>query len=163
MADADVGDLEAMLEAQSFPRMAAERLIACLRAIREQRGAVDLRHLSNLETGEAIDWLERLPGVVRKISAQVMNTSTFDRPVMVIEGHHRRIMQRMGLVPEKADTLRCYNALMPALPAQWTGADMDEHHLLLKKLGQTLCRPSRAACGDCPVAADCETGRRRAA
>jgi len=89
-----------------------------------------------------------------------MNTSTFDRPVLVIEGHHRRIMQRMGLVPPKADTTRSYDALMPVLPEEWSSADMDEHHLLLKKLGQSHCRPSRTACDVCPVSADCDTGKK---
>ncbi len=105
-----------------------------------------------------MEWLEALPGVARKISAQVMNTSTFDRPVMVIEGHHRRIMQRMGLIPAKADTQRAYDMLMPLFPGEWSAADMDEHHLLLKKLGQTLCRRSHIECADCPVRPDCATG-----
>ena len=163
VADASPEELEPQLAAQSFPRVAAERLHACLNAIRAERGAVDLRHLSNLTTEEAQAWLETLPGVARKISAQVMNTSTFARRTMVIEGHHRRIMQRMGLVPEKADTLRCYILLTPLFPAEWSAADMDEHHLLLKKLGQTACRRSFLDCLHCPVWADCVTGRKRRA
>ena len=131
---------------------------ACLGAIIEKRGAVDLRHLSNLPTEEAMAWLEALPGIARKISAQVMNTSTFDRRTMVIEGHHRRIMQRMGLVPPKADTTRCYDALIPVLPEEWDAGDLDEHHLLLKKLGQSYCRPARMECEACPLRPDCETG-----
>jgi endonuclease III len=39
---------------------------------------------------------------------------------------------------------------------------MDEHHLLLKKLGQTFCRPRRAECAACPVQKICETGRKSA-
>lgn len=158
VAAASVDELQAMLKLQTFPKVAAERLKACLQKIITERGEVDLRHLSNLPTEEAMGWLEALPGVARKISAQIMNTSRFDRPVMVIEGHHRRIMQRMGLIPEKSDTLRAYEALMPILPPEWSAADMDEHHLLLKKLGQTLCRPSRMECRQCPVLSDCKTG-----
>ncbi len=124
----------------------------------DQRGEVDVRHLSNLDTGEAMDWLETLPGVARKIAAQVMNTSVFNRRVLVIDSHHRRIMQRMGLVPPKADTARAYDALMPAMPEEWSAKDMDEHHLLVKTLGQQICRPSRPDCAGCPVQIDCETG-----
>ncbi|WP_299196262.1 endonuclease III [uncultured Erythrobacter sp.] len=152
-------DLEARLERQSFPTVAAKRLKACLNAIISERGAVDLRHLSNLPTDEAMAWLEKLPGVARKNSAGVMNASTFERKAMVIDGHHRRIMQRMGIVPSKADTAKTYDALMPILPGDWSAADMDEHHLLLKKLGQTHCRPRRGLCEDCPARQDCETGR----
>ena len=155
-------DLEARLQRQSFPSVAAKRLKACLNAIIAERGAVDLRHLSNLPTDEAMAWLETLPGVARKNSAGVMNASTFERKAMVIDGHHRRIMQRIGIVPAKADTAKTYDALMPILPDEWSAADMDEHHLLLKKLGQTHCRPRGGLCDGCPARQDCETGREAA-
>lgn len=159
VARAPLGDLVTALGRQTFPELSAERLKACLEAIIAVRGAVDLRHLADLSTEAAMAWLEGLPGIARKISAQVMNTTMLDRPAMVIEGHHRRIMQRMGLIPPKADTLRAYEALMPVLPEEWSAADMDEHHLLLKRLGQTCCRPNHRACRECPVRADCRTGR----
>ena len=161
VADVSVDELEAMLQLQTFPKVAAERLSACFKVIREERGSVDLRHLSNLPTEEAMEWLETLPGVARKISAQVVNTSTLDRPAMVIEGHHRRTMARMGLLPDKADTARAYAVLMPILPPEWSAADMDEHHLLLKVLGQKHCRPRSLDCANCPVLAECRTGQAR--
>lgn len=153
--------LEARLQRQTFPSVAARRLKDCLRAIIAERGAMDLGHLADMSTAEAMAWLERLPGVGRKNSAGVMNASTLNRRAMVIDGHHRRIMQRMGLVPDRADTRRTYDALMPLLPPEWSAADMDEHHLLLKKLGQTLCRPRVPDCGNCPAHRYCATGRMR--
>lgn len=161
VAAESVGHLEEMLAEQTFPKVSAERLKACLNAIIDERGAVDLRHLSNLPTEQAMLWLEALPGIACKISAQVMNTSTFDRPVMVIEGHHRRTMARIGLLPEKSDTARAFAMLMPILPEEWSATDMDEHHLLLKKLGQNHCRPRAPSCGGCPVRRDCALGSRR--
>ena len=152
-------DLEERLQRQTFPSVAAQRLKQCLTTILEERGSVDLRHLSNLETAEAMAWLEKLPGVARKNSAGVMNASSFERKAMVIDGHHRRIIQRMGIVPAKADTAKTYDALMPILPDEWSAADMDEHHLLLKKLGQTFCRPRAPQCDGCPAARDCETAQ----
>ena len=162
VAQVPAQDLEVRLKRQTFPNVAAKRLLDCLNAIIAARGAVDLRHLSNLPTDEAMAWLETLPGVARKNSAGVMNASTFARKAMVIDGHHRRIMQRMGVVPGKADTAKTYDALMPILPPEWSAADMDEHHLLLKKLGQTHCRPRKAECEGCPARQDCETGREAA-
>lgn len=158
VAQRPVDELEQRLKRQTFPGQSALRLSDCLRAIIEERGVVDLSHLGEMDTAAAMAWLEKLPGVARKISAGVMNTSTFDRKAMVIDGHHRRIMQRMGLVPDKADTARAYDALMPVLPEEWSAADMDEHHLLLKKLGQSHCRPRAPQCDGCPVRGDCKTG-----
>ncbi|MBV7258830.1 endonuclease III domain-containing protein [Erythrobacter crassostreae] len=159
VAEVSLEELEARLKRQTFPSVAAKRLKDCLTFIIQERGSVDLRHLSNLETAEAMAWLETLPGVARKNSAGVMNASNFNRKAMVIDGHHRRIMQRMGIVTAKADNAKTYNALMPIVPVEWTAEDMDEHHLLLKKLGQTHCRPRKADCEDCPVRSDCEFAR----
>ena len=158
VAQVAVEELTNRLHRQTFPAMSAQRLIQCLRTIIDRNGSVDLSVLADMTTDAAIVWLESLPGIARKISAQALNTSTLNRPVMVIEGHHRRIMQRMGIVAERADTLRTYETLMPILPEEWSAEDMDEHHLLLKKLGQTLCPPRAVHCGDCPVRADCRTG-----
>ncbi|WP_260482541.1 endonuclease III domain-containing protein [Sphingomicrobium flavum] len=159
VAAAPLAELQAMLAGATYPAVAAERLKACLGAIIAERGEVSLMHLSNLPTHEAMDWLETLPGVARKISAGVMNTSRFARPVLVIDGHHRRVMQRLGLVPPRSDTRRAYDALMSALPPDWSAGDVDEHHLLVKKLGQTTCRPSRPDCAGCPLREQCPTGR----
>lgn len=159
VAGVPVEDLEVRLQRQTFPSVAAKRLKDCLGAIIAQRGSVDLSHLAELETQDAMAWLEALPGVARKNSAGVMNASTFERKAMVIDGHHRRIMQRMGVVPAKADTAKTYDALMPILPPEWSAADMDEHHLLLKKLGQTHCRPRAPDCAHCFARDDCQTGR----
>ncbi|MCK0129516.1 endonuclease III [Erythrobacter sp. F6033] len=161
VAEVSVEELEARLQRQTFPSVAAKRLKDCLTYIINKRGSADLRHLSNLETAEAIKWLETLPGVARKNAAGVMNASTFNRKAMVIDGHHRRIMQRMGIVLAKADTAKTYDVLMPIVPEEWTAEDMDEHHLLLKKLGQTHCRPRAPDCVRCFACKECETGRRR--
>ncbi|MEP3051841.1 MAG: endonuclease III [Erythrobacter sp.] len=155
VAGATIEALTAQLQRQTFPGQSAERLHACLNAIVEQRGKVDLSHLAEMKTAEAMAWLETLPGVARKISAGVMNTSIFNRRAMVIDGHHRRIMQRMGLVPAKADTARAFDVLVPIIPPDWSAEDMDEHHLLLKKLGQSHCRPRAPHCDGCPAAPDC--------
>ncbi|MCP5395346.1 MAG: endonuclease III [Sphingomonadaceae bacterium] len=159
VAELPVEDLATRLHRQTFPEQSARRLKDCLLAIIDRCGAVDISHLGGMTTAAAMEWLETLPGVARKISAGVMNTSTFDRPVMVIDGHHRRIMQRMGIVPARADTARSYDALMPILPEEWSAAEMDEHHLLLKKLGQTHCRPRAPDCAGCPARSDCNTGK----
>ena len=159
VANADLGALTRSLKTATFPAMAAERLKTCLQEIIRQRGSVTLDHLDKLDTVEAMAWLERLPGVARKTSAGVMNTSYFNRKALVLDSGHRRVVQRMGLVPARADTARAYDALMPVLPPEWTAEDIDEHHLLGKRLAQTVCRPKQPDCPACPVRSDCDHGR----
>jgi len=163
VAQAPLEELQAELATQTYHNIAAERLKACLTAIVEQRGAVDLSHLAPLETDAAMAWLEQLPGVGRKIAAGVVNASTLDRKAMVLDSHHRRVLQRMGLVPPRADTARAYAALDPVLPPEWSAADYDEHHLLMKEIGRAFCRPGSMDCARCPAQALCETGRARVA
>ncbi|WOE74412.1 endonuclease III domain-containing protein [Alterisphingorhabdus coralli] len=152
-------ELTEMLSTATYPSLMAERLKACLQAIIAERGRVTLDHLHNLPTDEAMAWLETLPGVARKISAGVMNASTFNRSALVIDTNHRRVIQRMGLVPPKADTRRAYDQLMPLLPQDWAPADVDEHHLLVKRVGQQFCRPSHMACPSCPARPLCKTAQ----
>lgn len=159
VAHASLPDLTHRLAAQTFPELSAERLKACLMELLHRRGRADLSHLAELETEAAMAWLETLPGVARKVAAGVMNTSTFDRKALVIDSHHRRVTQRMGLVPRRADTARAFDALAPVLPEEWSAADIDEHHLLVKRLGQTSCRPSLPDCGSCAVRELCRAGQ----
>ena len=151
--------LQAELSTQTYPRVAAERLKESLLSILALRGTVDLSHLDAMETGNAMRWLEQLPGIGRKIAAGVMNASTLERRVVVLDGHHTRILRRMGLVPPKANADRAFCAINPVMPPEWSAADYDEHHLLMKKVGQTCCRPSAMFCHECPAQALCETGR----
>lgn len=161
VADVSLGELQAQLATQTYPNIAAKRLKASLTALIERRGSVDLSNLSDMETLEAMRWLEELPGIGRKIAAGVMNASTLDRRAIVLDGHHTRILQRMGLVPPKATTDRAFAAIMPVMPEEWDGADFDEHHLLMKKLGQTFCRPTAPDCTNCPALSLCKTGTER--
>ena len=160
-AEAPLDALIAELATATFPQLMAERLKACLLAIGQERGRVDLSHLEAMDTEDAMAWLETLPGVARKIAAGVVNASTLERKAMVLDSHHRRVLQRIGLVPSKADTMRAYDVLTPALPDEWRAADYDEHHLLMKRVGQKFCRPSHCDCGPCPVQPFCRTGRAR--
>jgi endonuclease-3 len=163
VAAAPLDELQAQLSTQTYPNIAAERLKASLLALIDLRGRVDLSHLAQLDTSAAMDWLEQLPGIGRKIAAGVMNASTLDRRAIVLDGHHTRILQRMGLVPPKASTARAFDAIMPAMPEEWSAAQYDEHHLLMKKLGQTWCRPAAPQCGECPALFGCATGAERTA
>ena len=162
VAEAPVEALTADLSTATFSQVAGERRKACLMAIRTERGAVDLSHLNAMNTQAAMAWLEALPGVARKVSAGVVNTSTLDRRALVIDSNHRRVIQRMGLVPAKADTMRAYEALESVLPEEWSAGDIDEHHLLVKRVGQTWCRPSRTDCVACPLQSLCRTGQKEA-
>ncbi|MEO5707639.1 MAG: endonuclease III [Alteraurantiacibacter sp.] len=144
-----------------FPNQSAKRVHGVLGAIHANVGKVDLSCLAAMDTPAAIAWIEALPGAGRKIAAQVLNTTTLQRPALVLDTHHLRILARLGLIAEGADTAKAYDAIMPALPSDWDAETIDEHHQLMKELGREICTPKDPDCPACPVLSLCPTGQAR--
>lgn len=154
-------DLTIALKGVRFPNQSAKRVHGVLGAIREKVGTVDLKCLEEMDTSDAIAWLEALPGTGRKIAAQVVNTTTLDRPALVLDTHHLRILARLDLIAEGEDTAKAYDALMPRLPGDWDAGTIDEHHMLMKELGRAICTPKNPKCAECPALSLCPTGQAR--
>jgi endonuclease-3 len=71
-------------------------------------------------------------------------------------------LQRFGIVRIKADTQTTYEVVMSATEA-WNATGLAEFHVVLKRLGQTICRAERAHCQACPISLRCKTALRAAA
>lgn len=144
----------------TFAEAKAAQLVEALRRIAASGNGFDLGPLATLPLGEALAWLERLPGVARKVSASTLNASTLRRPVMIVDTHVLRVLQRLGFVPKAADYRAGSEAVTAAMP-DWTGDDFLAFHIAMKRLGQTICRWDVPDCPSCPLAADCPAGRGR--
>ncbi len=144
-----------LIEAVTFAEDKARRIPLALQRIRQARGELSLDFLADWPVAASLNWLERLPGVGRKVSAAVLNFSTLDKPALVIDSHHLRVMKRLGVVRWKANTPEAYDRLMEFAPAEWAAEDFRVHHGLVKQLGQTLCAPFEPACRSCPLNALC--------
>lgn len=144
----------------TFADAKAAHLVAALRRIASTDDGFALSRLAELPLGDALTWLERLPGVARKVSASTLNASTLRRPVMIVDTHVLRVLQRLGFVQSAADYRAASEAVTAAMPS-WTGDDFLGFHIALKRLGQTLCRWDTPDCAACPLAMDCPVGRRR--
>ncbi len=144
----------------TFAEAKAAHLVAALRRIAATDGGFALARLAELPLGDALAWLERLPGVARKVSASTLNASTLRRPVMIVDTHVLRVLQRLGFVPMTADYRAASEAVTAAMPG-WTGDDFLGFHIALKRLGQTVCRWDVPDCAGCPLVEDCPVGRRR--
>lgn len=160
LADAPAADIEAVIGDVTFPDVKARHLREALRIIAADRPDFDLTFLGRLSVANALAWLERLPGVGRKVSASTLNFSTLQMPALVVDTHISRIVRRFGFVPSKADTPTAYGTMMETL-GDWSAADLAELHILLKRLGQTLCRADRASCRRCPIRQRCRASDAR--
>lgn len=157
MRDAPVAEIQGAIAEVTYAELKAPRLKAALQAITARRGRLTLDFLGGLTVEQALVWLERLPGVGRKVAAATLNFSTLRMAALVIDTHHLRALRRLGLVNRSTDPMQAYERIMPLLPHGWTAADMDEHHQLVKALGQTTCRHTCPSCRRCPLRDLCPT------
>ena len=80
----------------------------------------------------------------------------FDLPAFVADGYARRILSRVGVVPEQGryrDLVEFVESLLPA-DTQF----LNEAHALIVAHAKGVCRP-KPRCDDCVLLSDCAHGR----
>lgn len=154
MARSTAADIEAVIGDVTFPDVKARYLQSALRTVAACHPDFDLAFLGAQSVTRALEWLERLPGVGRKVSASTLNFSTLRMPAFVVDTHILRILRRFGFVQSKADTQTAYDVTM-ALLSEWSAADLAELHILMKRLGQDICHADRPGCRNCPISQRC--------
>ncbi|WP_337187486.1 hypothetical protein [Phenylobacterium sp.] len=98
MAAAPASELETHIAQVRFADRKAAHLAATLGIVARERPDFDLVFLGAWPADAAFGWLERLPGVGRKVAASTLNFSTLQRPAFVIDSHVQRVLQRLGFV-----------------------------------------------------------------
>ena len=159
--DAPLEKVHRLIAAVNYAEAKAPRLKRTLAAITVGDGRPRLDHLRHLTVAESLVWLERLPGVGRKVAAATLNFSTLAKPSLVIDTHHLRVLRRVGFVGRRSDLRQAYDTVMPLLPSSWRATEICQHHVLVKRLGQELCRHAVPLCERCPLVDLCPTGRLR--
>lgn len=151
---AALADIEAVIGDVTYPEVKARHLREALRIVEAGHPDFDLQFLGPLGVERALVWLERLPGVGRKVAASTLNFSALHMPAFVVDTHVLRILRRFGLVGSSTDTQAAYEAAMAVL-YEWGADELAELHVLMKRLGQTLCRAREADCRNCPIGQRC--------
>ena len=158
LRDASIAEIEDTLRLATFPDRKAVQLKCTLERITERTGSLSLAFLAKYRTDKVRAWIEDLPGAGVKASAAVVNFSSLRRRAIAIDGHHQRIAIRLGITPANATARQVEAALVPLTPVDWTAITTDEHHTLVKKLGQGVCTLRVAHCTQCPLRKVCATG-----
>lgn len=156
--DADVAAVEAAISVVTWPELKAPRIQQILRAISDQKGALSLDFLAEMDLKEARDWLESLPGVGPKTSAAVFSFSTLRGRTLPVDSHHFRVAFRLAIIHEKIGEGKANRVLEGLLPEEFTAQDFYDHHQLLMKHGQKVCTHYSPACGSCVLLEICPTG-----
>jgi len=148
--------IEAAIRCGGLARQKSRRIHKLLGWARERFGRFDLSPLAEMPTEEVFATLLPLEGVGVKTVA-VMLLFACGRDCFAVDTHVHRIVRRLGLVPQNASAEKTFHLMAPLVPK----GKAFSFHVNLLRLGRTLCRPSRPACGDCPLSRLCE--HRRAA
>lgn len=154
LAAATPAAVERLIEDVTFADRKAEQVIAALRLIRHRRGDYRLSFLGGLTVGDALLWLEELPGVGRKVAASVLNASTLDRPVFIVDTHVMRVLGRLGFVSPGSEP-RAASEAVTATMEGWSARHFLQFHVEVKRLGQVHCHAADPDCGRCPLASEC--------
>jgi endonuclease-3 len=140
LADADPGDVEAIIKSTGFFRAKTRSIVGMARGLVERFGG---------EVPVAIEDLVTLPGVGRK-TANVVRSVDFDAPGLPVDTHVLRLSRLLGLTtntdPEKVEVDLC--AMLP--PREWGGLS-----LRLIQHGRRVCIARKPRCQLCVLADFC--------
>jgi endonuclease-3 len=156
---ADVKDIEAAIAQVTYPEVKAGRIQAAMQLIKDRNnGDLSLEFLKDMEVQEARDWLEEIPGVGAKTSAAVLNFSKLRIAALVVDTHHQRVAQRVGLVPPKASISKVAYQLQAMIPKEWDAQQVYDNHEAFMYHGQKCCYYSHPECQRCPILHLCPYG-----
>lgn len=161
LRDAPVVEIEETIQMATFADRKAPQLKSTLGQITARTGMLSLAFLTKYRTEKIRSWLEQFPGIGSQVSAAVVNFSSLRRAVISVDGHHQRASIRLGFAPDGSTPRQVEMALMEIAPEGWKAVTMDEHHQLVKMLGQRVCTPQQPLCSRCPLLSLCPTGLSR--
>jgi endonuclease-3 len=155
LARAAPGEVAHIIADVTFPEDKASYLVSAIQRIRTQFAGFRLEPLGEMPVPQALASLERLPGVGRKVAASTLNASTLAMPVLIVDTHALRVLQRLELVGANADYRAASEAVTEAMTDIWDGRAFLQFHMVIKRLGQLCCHHGLPDCGPCPLRADC--------
>ena len=128
------------------------------RARNLHRAAIQIRDQHGGELPAELETLVALPGIGRSTAGAILSLARGQRHP-ILDGNVKRVLCRHRGVagwPGRSAVLKTLWSLAEALTPP---ARVDAYTQAIMDLGATLCRRSRPACEDCPVAADCVARR----
>jgi endonuclease III len=156
VARAPVEEIEEAIRPGGISRVKSRRIQAMIGAIEAETGSLELEALATASRDDAIEFLERLPGVGRKTAACVL-LFAFDRPEMPVDTHVYRGASRLGLIRPGASFEEAHDTLLALTDPE----DVFELHVNLIRHGRRICTARNPRCTECPLLRLCPYGRER--
>ena len=134
----------------------SKSIVNSLREIHGRTGSYSLEVLRDMDTGQAQDWLQSLPGVGPK-TASIVLCFAMGRDAIPVDTHVYRVSWRLGLVREGVGELKAFEELTRMMP---TGLSY-RFHLALIQHGRMVCKAKTPLCDLCSIRDLCDFGKRQ--
>jgi len=108
----------------------------------------------NSKVPDDLETLLSFKGVGRK-TANLVLSEGFGKPAICVDVHVHRISNRIGLVKTKSPEETEFK-LMEILPKKY----WKYINFILVAFGQTICKPVKPKCKDCPIVKYCENDKK---
>ena len=138
--------LASLIRSSGYYRIKAERLKAFVNFLFEHYDG----NLNRMKTEEIKTLREKLLGVkgIGPETADSILLYGLQKPIFVVDAYTKRILSRLGIVPEKASYEAIQNLFMDHLPHD--ERFFNEYHALLVHLGKNVCKKI-PECDMCPI------------
>ena len=155
---ADTTELAHTIEKTRYPDVKAKHIQRTLGRIHRKYGAYTLIPLRDMSLVEAMTWLTSLPGVGMKTASVVM-LFAFKQPVLPVDTHVHRVMQRIGIIGRKVTPDKAHKLLLDLLPDN--PETLYAFHRATMQHGQQVCHHMNPDCNRCPLNDLCEAYQKR--
>ncbi len=146
LADADLGDVEAIVRPCGLYRVKAKDIIEDCRLLISDYGGI---------LPDEMEELLKFPGVGRKV-ANLLLGDVYGRQAVVVDTHCIRLSGRLGLVPQgEKNPVRIERILSEKL-SEVNQSDFC-HRIVL--FGREYCMARAPRCGECPLSDLCPTAK----
>jgi len=143
------GTLARLIRSSGYYNMKAKRLKQLTGFLLTRYGG-SLRRMFQTELPKLREELLAISGIGEETADSILLYAG-DRPIFVVDAYTRRVLERHGLVGDRARYLEIQRLFMDHLPADATL--FNEYHALLVAVGKTYCR-NTPRCDACPLRYD---------
>ena len=150
LAFAKPTNISAVIRRAGLANRKARALKAIARRVFVEESRVDLEFLRNSSTSDAYGYLRALPEVGPKVAKCVL-LYALQRPVLPLDVHNRRVLERLGIAQPGEDTDRVEQRVPAAIRF--------DLHVNLIAHGRNVCGP-KPRCASCSLADLCPASAR---
>jgi endonuclease-3 len=139
-----------------WPATQAPRIQEILGRIKvETGGSFSLDFLADWPTERAMAWLTDMPGIGLKTASLVL-LFNFRKPVLPVDAHVHRVMQRLGVIGPKVSVEKAHHVLLDLLKPHLDPEGLFNFHKHNYWHGQQICFFQRPNCARCPLKGFCD-------